>query len=639
KIYHWPYEYTENHTLNILVARYLINHILGRDTTSALGLLESFFDDRVKMGWSEFNSPKYASTSLKALSVLSDFSPDAWLRLYAKTHIDFYMTHFAVISQGLWRAIPATRAGMNRYAPSRDSFNELAWLWFGDSHGDIQKTLGFIVHFLTSNYEPPSIAIWLMKNLERRGTYEAHQLATTGPGKERVPIVFWVTPYFTLSSAQGGGAYYDGLYGAMLFASSPHNYVVFRYENSRNMFQSKKLMVTFGSVDIYGDLSITRNKNVVLASDGSAHLAYLDLGDDCKVVLTGDKSEYPTPEDLFTDLVKLDASFSNGVVRLKSLADEKIAMFNEQTQGKWIMSRVERDGELMRIDKNMLFDSPYLRSERESGVVETFFDGSKKVFDFRQSRQISTNVSKSDGLESIRPDFWDGPLNMRFVYVPAGEFLMGSPVDEGRRNERPQQWVFQDHFMISETEVTMGQYKVFLAECDKARPLPDWLMEDKMRGDEHPVVWVSWGDASLFCEWLSEKTGEKFALPTEMQWEKTAKGYSHRKYPWGDSYDGSQSGNQNRVYLPGRSKTLDRSPFGSYDMAGNVWEWCRNLYVDDLNSLVSGGMGGVGDRRSLRGCGWNYDPDTFRTSYRSFSDPELRSIHIGFRIVREIGVE
>jgi len=114
-----------------------------------------------------------------------------------------------------------------------------------------------------------------------------------------------------------------------------------------------------------------------------------------------------------------------------------------------------------------------------------------------------------------------------------------------------------------------------------------------------------------------------------MEWEKAARGFSYRVYPWGDSYDGSQAGTPNGTYAPVATHPADVSPFGVMDMAGGVWEWCADSW--DLGT--TGGTNAPAQGRALRSCGWNFDPDTFRCSYRSGAASDTRSVHIGFRVV------
>jgi formylglycine-generating enzyme required for sulfatase activity len=216
---------------------------------------------------------------------------------------------------------------------------------------------------------------------------------------------------------------------------------------------------------------------------------------------------------------------------------------------------------------------------------------------------------------------------------------MGSAAAEGRENERPQAWIEVDPFYISRTEVTLAQYRQYLAATGTADPFPQGYLERHVPTDDHAVTWVTHRDAEAFCAWMSTLGFGTFRLPTEAEWEKAAKGFSHRAYPWGDRYDGTQSGSKNGEYAPVGSHPVDSSPFGALDMAGNVWEWCRDGYAPDTYARRESPRNPVGPAdtglRVLRSCGWNYDPDTFRCSYRSGAAPDTRSVHIGFRVVRD----
>jgi formylglycine-generating enzyme required for sulfatase activity len=216
---------------------------------------------------------------------------------------------------------------------------------------------------------------------------------------------------------------------------------------------------------------------------------------------------------------------------------------------------------------------------------------------------------------------------------------MGSPPWEGRSNERPLRWVHTSGFYIADTETTCGLYKRYLAESADAPRMPDWYWTEWGKTDQYAITWVTWDEAVAFCRWLSRKTGAAYRLPTEAEWEKAARGFTHNPYPWGDSYDGTQSGSPNETYLPVKSKPLDVSPLGVYDMAGNVWEWCADWYAEDAYARMPARNPtgpAEGTTRVLRSCGWNFDPDTFRITYRSWLAPGERFVHIGFRVVREL---
>ncbi len=171
--------------------------------------------------------------------------------------------------------------------------------------------------------------------------------------------------------------------------------------------------------------------------------------------------------------------------------------------------------------------------------------------------------------------------------------------------------------------------------------------------NNHPVVGVSWNDANEYCKWLSVKTGLVFKLPTEAQWERAARGIYYRIYPWGnDPLSGkhANSGDKNS-FVPWRNKTLDdgfkftapvgsfpagMSPYGLMDMAGNVWEWCRDrysagYYTQSPDKNPEGPTESAG--RTLRGCSWYGDFKCLRCSQRDGLPASYSDYGLGFRIV------
>ena len=637
--YAWPCEYTENHSLNILVGAYLIDVALGRDRSLRTTLLQQFLADRAKWGWSEFHSPNYAVVTAKALVCLADFAPDESVAKAARMHLDLLAYEFANHSLYHWRGVPFARGARSRANNRSNSFFELARLWFGDPAEGAKYAGGnFLVHVLTSGYRPPEGAVWLVDNLEQRGRYVMTEVATTGPSKLRVPITIWVTPTATMASAQGYGSYYDGCYWSISFASSPGNVITGTYAGGRNILQRRNVLATFGQVSWHGKLQRTKEGNITSGGDGRAFVGQIDLGDECHLLMIGDESEYADADSFRTALRALAPKFEEGVLTWPMPDGKAVRMVNRRVGSRWQLVRAEEDGKAIRLDRNFLFDSPYLRSVRGSRVVEALVSGRKWVYDFRDSANPKIAAARPSPFPDPPAENVAGPLGMEFLLVPAGEFPMGSSLAEGRRNERPQRWVHVDQFYVSKTETTVGQYKQFLAANPAAPKLPEWYLKKWGKGDDYPVAWVSWADATAFCQWLSKQDGHVYRLPTEAEWEKAAKGFAHRAYPWGGEYDGSQSGTRNGTYAPVGTKLTDRSPFGALDMAGNVWEWCSDWFASDYyESAPDSNPGGpeAGERRSLRGCGWNFDPDTFRCSYRTGLDPAKRSIHIGFRVVRD----
>ena len=183
------------------------------------------------------------------------------------------------------------------------------------------------------------------------------------------------------------------------------------------------------------------------------------------------------------------------------------------------------------------------------------------------------------------------------VLVPAGEFIMGS--EEGDADEKPRHRVYLDAFYIDKYEVTNARFQQFVQATghrtqaeregsgytgDKSG-LVDGANWRAPRGpgssiaglEQHPVVSVSQEDAKAYCTWAGKR------LPTEAEWEKAARGTDGRTYPWGNQFD-STKGNfdgKNKGTVPVGTYEGGKSPYGAYDMAGNVWEWVADWYGEN----------------------------------------------------------
>ena len=157
----------------------------------------------------------------------------------------------------------------------------------------------------------------------------------------------------------------------------------------------------------------------------------------------------------------------------------------------------------------------------------------------------------------------------------------------------------------------------------------------KRNGAEYPVVGVSWYEAVAYCNWLSEKTGEKIMLPNDAQWQRAAQGDDGRVYPWGKDWNGDLCNNSVKPHDSNNTTPVQKyegkgnSPFDVVDMAGNVWEWCMTAYKTGSND-----MDGT-DVRMLRGGSWlGTDSSWFRVSFRSGNAPNGRDYVRGFRFAR-----
>ena len=227
-----------------------------------------------------------------------------------------------------------------------------------------------------------------------------------------------------------------------------------------------------------------------------------------------------------------------------------------------------------------------------------------------------------------------------WVVVPAGTFTMGSsnagiiktlaecnetegvetgqPCQAAWFNE-PERSVTLDSFEITRFEITNAQYQqcVQAGVCQQAGwriTDNDVLLKSIFFEDQYPVVGVNWYDAVSYCEWIGAR------LPTELEWEKAARGTDGRRYPWGDEYRSSYANLDSGTPYPIGSFPLGASPYGAMDMAGNVFEWTTTS---------------VGNNYILRGGSWSKYPFRGRVSDRGTQlGRDFANYDVGFRCVR-----
>ena len=241
------------------------------------------------------------------------------------------------------------------------------------------------------------------------------------------------------------------------------------------------------------------------------------------------------------------------------------------------------------------------------------------------------------------------------VLVPAGEFTMGrSAADEVTeclekfhpgcqldwfKDEEPIHTVQLTAFYIDQYEVTNAQYKACedAGVCEPPHSPASSTRQSYYRNpefDNYPVIQVSWDQARTYCQWRGAR------LPTEAEWEKAARGSDGRTYPWGEELNETFA---NFHWSVGDTTAVGsykngKSPYGVYDMAGNVWEWVNSLLMpypydssDGRESLDSGGL------RVARGGGWGQDGDnSVSGSYRFGYDPDSTNIDRGFRCAMDV---
>jgi formylglycine-generating enzyme required for sulfatase activity len=255
--------------------------------------------------------------------------------------------------------------------------------------------------------------------------------------------------------------------------------------------------------------------------------------------------------------------------------------------------------------------------------------------------------------------------------IPAGAFLMGTPVSEAPELQRayginhpelltpetPAHRVAVDAFFMDRHPVTNAQFKAFvdavpewrkdriLSRCHNGFYLKDWLADSFPPGKaNHPVVYICWHAAMAYALWQGKR------LPTEAEWEYAARGgLTAAEFPWGNHPIDPGRANYAASHIGGTSPVGSYAPngFGIYDLAGNVWEFCVNEWRADFyaQSPTSNPVAGdlcqlnldyrnVATRRVIRGGSWEGAPLDLRVAYRDSHPPEGAGGHVGFRCVR-----
>lgn len=261
-------------------------------------------------------------------------------------------------------------------------------------------------------------------------------------------------------------------------------------------------------------------------------------------------------------------------------------------------------------------------------------------------------------------------IGITMVNLPAGSFQMGSckvPSEVVSRNaeenkkraflgqaqltagcdnadadasdsETPQHRVSVRSFQMGKTEVTLGQFKQFIAAAGRSDLVTDDFMKYNSYGDDAPVVQVSWNDAQDFIQWLNKTDGGGYRLPSEAEWEYACRAAGHHTYCGGDDLNalgwyGKNSGKGSRP-VGGNQPNA----FGLYDMSGNAWEWVQDCWYDSYRGAPSDGSawtsGCSGDVRGLRGGSWFNLAMNARAAARNYYSPGVRSDDIGFRLAR-----
>jgi len=244
--------------------------------------------------------------------------------------------------------------------------------------------------------------------------------------------------------------------------------------------------------------------------------------------------------------------------------------------------------------------------------------------------------------DSLREPLVEPLTGIRLVWIPGGRFEMGGTEEY---DGKPVHAVRISPFWLGETPVTNAQYAVFLEKTGAKEP--DYWRSRRFSSPGQPVIGVSWEDAQAFCRWLGETWGRSVVLPSEAQWEFAARGSEGREYPWGNEppdatracFDLDWGEDQP---APVGSYPAGRGPFGTLDQAGNVWEWCRDAWDEEIYAKRAAGRkesldpcvegDEASEERVLRGGGWSSSADSLRSAFRNRNPARYRIDYFGFRV-------
>jgi formylglycine-generating enzyme len=296
---------------------------------------------------------------------------------------------------------------------------------------------------------------------------------------------------------------------------------------------------------------------------------------------------------------------------------------------------------------------------------------------------ILANSAFAKELNHPGDNFIDCEKCPEMVVLPTGIFSMGSTqavrkwylknggTERFSSRELPRHIVkINGSIAIAKYEITRAQYKIFMNTTKRTQKTGCYVYTNKWQFDSDknwhdpgfpqaendPVVCVSWKDAKAYAEWLSDRTGMTYRLPSEAEWEYAARGGSTSMRYWGNDANNVLSCKfanvrDNKNFKTKTFSCADEYPytspvgsfhannFGLYDMLGNVWEWVEDCFNQNYIGAPSDGLPWIhGDCRSrvLRGAGWAYAPRNLRAARRGKDQASKRSGGIGFRVLKEL---
>jgi formylglycine-generating enzyme required for sulfatase activity len=225
----------------------------------------------------------------------------------------------------------------------------------------------------------------------------------------------------------------------------------------------------------------------------------------------------------------------------------------------------------------------------------------------------------------------DGTKGPEMVVIPAGTFRMGDIQGGGSSNEQPVHEVSVKRFAMGRYEVTFAEYDKFAEATGRTKP------DDKSWGrGNRPVINVSWNDVTAYAKWLSQQTGHHYRLPTEAEWEYSARAGTETKYWWGNNIGSNRANCSNcgdSFQYTAPVGSFKPNPFGLYETAGNVWEWTCSEYEGRYSGKEQRCAKSAG-RFAARGASWYDRARRARSAFRNWDAPANRGGGRGVRLVR-----
>lgn len=376
-------------------------------------------------------------------------------------------------------------------------------------------------------------------------------------------------------------------------------------------------------------------------------------------------NRHRTDADKLADQIKLEAKQGEleqqkqlEVSRARAAVQAKLEQAWTSVQSTARQGDAEPKNRLLALNR-FLQDFPddnRYRGEAEALADQLRLDRNKK--ELKQQKQLelsqsrAANQSKKEPREPKQPEIARAPIydagrepgsNLQreitgrdgapMVLIPSGEFVMGSSATS---DERPAHRVDLDAYYIDTFEVTISRYAKFLEAVTTQQAPHQWNTVKLTEDGDRPIIGVNWSDADAYCRWTEKR------LPTEAEWEKAARGTDGRKYPWGDEDPREDMANFGRccgwsgfglLAVVGTYKA-GKSPYGVFDLAGNVWEWIADWY-DPHYYKTSPDRNPTGPSsgrdKVMRGGSWSNRAGDLRASTRDKVSPTYRNFSIGFR--------